>query len=155
MRHFLKFDAETRRFVLAGDPADGHIETILQAMTDISARGDLVTQIKILNHLSGEIPKNKIVSLLRQHSGTHWTVGTGKRNANIYVPNSVHQLSAPLRGWRTGELAESTFAAWLTLLIPCFSMIKLTRAAKVSRFFSPFLFFRLTHKTKPDLLRGL
>jgi len=48
------------------------------------------------------------VSLLRQHSGTHWTVGTGERNANIYVPNSVHQLSAPLRGWRTGELAEST-----------------------------------------------
>ncbi len=91
-RIFLTFDAETRCFVPAPDPGDIHMDAITDAIAAIIDKDDVPTQRRIIDHLSGVVPKHKIPTLLKRGEGERWTVGKGDKKSLIYsLANSVPQ----------------------------------------------------------------
>lgn len=104
-RMFLTFDAETRCFVQAPDPGDTHMDAIADAIAAIIGKDDVPTQRRIIEHLSGIVPKHKIPTLLKRGEGERWTVGKGDKKSLIYsLANSVPQNPNLYKGRSFGAL---------------------------------------------------
>lgn len=103
-RMFLSFDSDTRRFVVAPDPDVQHFETIKQAMQRLALRGTVINQKSLLDELAGSIPNNKVRSLLKSGTDTHWIAEKGSHNSTVYTPRQsddsssivIHNLKAQI-----------------------------------------------------------